>query len=206
VLLILDEVMCGLGRTGYLYACHEDEVRPDILTLGKGLAAGYQPLSAMLVTDVIHDAIAQGSGSLRNGQTFAFHSTACATALAVQRIVEEEGLLERVRQKGPRFRQLLSDALADYPHVGDIRGRGLFIGVEWVHEKESRTPLPADASRPARLRAEALDRGLLCYPMHGTIDGVNGDHVLFAPPFVSSDADLELMAALFSETARHALL
>lgn len=206
VLLILDEVMCGLGRTGHLFACQEDGVCPDIITLGKGLAAGYQPISAMLVTEAIHEAIAQGSGSLRNGQTFAFHATACATALAVQRIVEEEGLIARVRQQGPRFQKMLAEALDGFPHVGDIRGRGLFIGIEWVQEQGRTAPLPPDPTRSARIRAYALERGLLCYPMHGTIDGVQGDHVLFAPPFVSTDADLQTMASLFADVARHTLI
>ncbi|HEX4880020.1 MAG TPA: aspartate aminotransferase family protein [Limnobacter sp.] len=206
VLLILDEVMCGLGRTGHLFACQEDDVRPDIVTLGKGLAAGYQPISAMLVTEAIHGAIARGSGSLRNGQTFAFHATACATALAVQRIVEEEGLIAQVRQHGLHFNSMLADALNGFPHVGDIRGRGLFVGVEWVAEQGSTTPLPVDPTRAARVRAHALERGLLCYPMHGTIDGVHGDHVLFAPPFVSTQADLETMVSIFAEVARETLL
>jgi adenosylmethionine-8-amino-7-oxononanoate aminotransferase len=206
VLLILDEVMCGVGRTGHFFACEEDDVRPDIVVMGKGLAAGYQPISAMLVTETIHEAIAQGSGSLRNGQTFAFHATACATALAVQRIVEEEGLIARVLQQGPRFQKMLAEALHGFPYVGDIRGRGLFIGVEWVQEQGRMTPLPPDPMRSARIRAHALERGLLCYPMHGTIDGVQGDHVLFAPPFVSTDADLETMVSIFAEVAHHALL
>jgi adenosylmethionine-8-amino-7-oxononanoate aminotransferase len=153
-----------------------------------------------------HDAIAQGSGSLRNGQTFAFHAAACATALAVQRIVQDQGLIARVREQGPRFKNMLAQALGGFPHVGDIRGRGLFIGVEWVQEQGSTAPLPPDPARSARLRAHALERGLLCYPMHGTIDGVHGDHVLFAPPFISTDADLETMVGLFAEVARHTLI
>jgi adenosylmethionine-8-amino-7-oxononanoate aminotransferase len=142
VLMILDEVMCGVGRTGHLYACAEDGVEPDILTIGKGLAAGYQPLSAMLVRERVYDAIASNSGMLRNGQTFAFHAAACATALEVQNIVEEEGLLAKVQLRGEQLRGLLRETFADHPNVGDVRGRGLFVGLELVADRATKATLP----------------------------------------------------------------
>lgn len=198
VLLILDEVMCGMGRTGSLFACSQDDVRPDILTVGKGLAAGYQPISAMLVRQPIYDAIEAGSGALRNGQTFAFHATACATALEVQRVIEEENLLEAVRTRGAQLRQALHDTLSDHPNIGDIRGRGLFVGVELVQDRATKAPLPFDPNRSLKLRAAALESGLLCYPLGGTIDGKLGEHVLFAPPFVISEDEVQQVVSMFA--------
>lgn len=198
VLLILDEVMCGMGRTGSLFACSQDDVSPDILTIGKGLAAGYQSISAMLVRQSIYEAIEAGSGALRNGQTFAFHATACATALEVQRIIEEEGLLEKVRKRGDQLQRALNDQFSDHPNVGDIRGRGLFVGVELVRDRVSKEPLPVDPSRAVKLRAAALESGLLCYPLGGTIDGKRGEHVLFAPPFIISEDEIQEIVSGFA--------
>jgi adenosylmethionine-8-amino-7-oxononanoate aminotransferase len=198
VLLILDEVMCGMGRTGSLFACSQDDVSPDILTIGKGLAAGYQSISAMLVRQSIYEAIEAGSGALRNGQTFAFHATACATALEVQRIIEEEGLLEKVRKRGDQLQRALNDQFSDHPNVSDIRGRGLFVGVELVRDRASKEPLPVDPSRAVKLRAAALESGLLCYPLGGTIDGKRGEHVLFAPPFIISEDEIQEIVSRFA--------
>ncbi|KVF69485.1 hypothetical protein WS75_26105 [Burkholderia sp. FL-7-2-10-S1-D7] len=198
VLLILDEVMCGMGRTGSLFACSQDDVRPDILTIGKGLAAGYQPISAMLIRQQIYDAIDAGSGVLRNGQTFAFHATACATALEVQRVIEEENLLDAVRERGVQLRQALHDQFSDHPNIGDIRGRGLFLGVELVKDRVTKEPLPLDPNRSLKLRASALESGLLCYPLSGTIDGKLGEHVLFAPPFIVSEDEIEKIVSIFA--------
>ncbi|WP_397448911.1 aspartate aminotransferase family protein [Pseudomonas sp. NA-150] len=205
VLLILDEVMCGMGRTGHLFACAEDEVVPDILTIGKGLAAGYQPISAMLVGAHIHEAIASGSGMLRNGQTFAFHATACATALAVQHIIEEENLLANVQRRGEQLRGLLRETFAEHPNVGDVRGRGLFVGVELVADRLSKQPLPPSQNLAARIRPLAMEAGMMSYPLGGTIDGKHGDHVLFAPPFIVSESEIEQIVAIFAKVLNKAL-
>ncbi|HEY4025562.1 MAG TPA: aspartate aminotransferase family protein [Candidatus Dormibacteraeota bacterium] len=198
VLLILDEVMAGMGRTGHHYACAEDDVRPDILAVGKGLAAGYQPISAMLVAPHVHEAIRAGSGILKNGQTFVNHPLACATALEVQRTIVEDGLLGNVRQRGHQLRTRLTEVFAEQPHVGDVRGRGLFIGVEVVEDRSTKEPLATDFGFPARLRAEALREGLMTYPMSGTIDGRRGDHVLLAPPFICTADDVEAIVTRFA--------
>jgi adenosylmethionine-8-amino-7-oxononanoate aminotransferase len=205
VLLILDEVMCGMGRTGHLFACSEDEVVPDILTIGKGLAAGYQPISAMLVRAHIHEAIASGSGMLRNGQTFAFHATACATALAVQQILEQENLLANVQLRGEQLRALLRDTFAEHPNVGDIRGRGLFVGVELVADRLTKQPLPFSHNIASKIRPLAMQAGMMTYPLGGTIDGKNGDHVLFAPPFIVTESEIEQMVTIFSGVLNTAL-
>lgn len=205
VLLILDEVMCGMGRTGHLFACTEDEVVPDILTIGKGLAAGYQPISAMLVRAHIHEAIASGSGMLRNGQTFAFHATACATALAVQHILEEENLLANVQRRGEQLRSLLRETFAEHPNVGDIRGRGLFVGVELVADRLSKQPLPHSHNIASKIRPLAMEAGMMTYPLGGTIDGKHGDHVLFAPPFIVTESEIEQMVTIFSGVLNKAL-
>jgi adenosylmethionine-8-amino-7-oxononanoate aminotransferase len=198
ILMILDEVMCGMGRTGHLFACAEDEVKPDIVTIGKGLAAGYQPISAMLIREPIYEAIVSGSGILRNGQTFAFHATACATALAAQRVIEEDNLLANVRVRGQQLRALLTDVFSEHPNVGDVRGRGLFVGVELVADRKSKAVLPPERNLAVKIRAAALQAGMLCYPLGGTIDGKAGDHVLFAPPFITTESEIAQIVSIFS--------
>lgn len=200
VLLILDEVMAGMGRTGQLYACTEDGVTPDIMAIGKGLAAGYQPLSAMLVNSRVAEGIAAGSGVLRNGQTFVNHALACAAALAVHETIEEEGLLANVLARGEQLRRRLRETFADHPNVGDVRGRGLFVGLELVADRETKEPLPVEADTAAAIRLRALEEGLLTYPGSGTIDGRRGDHVLFAPPFVCTEDDIEQIVVRFAAT------
>ncbi|MFL6139748.1 MAG: aspartate aminotransferase family protein [Frankiaceae bacterium] len=190
-LLILDEVMAGMGRTGHLFACAEDGVEPDIIAIGKGLAAGYQPLSAMLVSRRVRDAIASGSGVLRNGQTFVNHPLACAAGLAVQRTIEEDHLLDNVLARGEQLRTRLRAELAEHPYVGDIRGRGLFVGVELVADRVTKEPLPVEPDPAAAIRELALAQGLVTYPMTGTIDGAQGAHVLLAPPYICTEDDIE---------------
>ena len=180
MLLILDEVMCGMGRTGTLFACEQEGVRPDLVTIAKGLGAGYQAIGATLATRAIYDAIVAGSGFFQHGYTYMAHPTACAAGLAVQQAIVEEQLLGRVREQGARLRELLLERFGGHVHVGDIRGRG---------------------------RAEALARGLMVYAMGGTIDGQRGDHIVLAPPFIVTGADLEvivdrLAAALDAALAR----
>lgn len=191
ILMILDEVMCGMGRTGTLFACEQDGVAPDICAIAKGLGAGYQPIGAMLCTGKIHDAIAAGSGSFQHGHTYLAHPTACAAALAVlQRLVDDD-LVARVTPMGDRLSERLNSAFGQHPHVGDIRGRGLFRGIELVEDKDSKTPFDPKHKLHAKVKAAAFDAGLICYPMGGTVDGKNGDHVLLAPAFIISDAQID---------------
>ncbi|WP_209424362.1 aspartate aminotransferase family protein [Pararhodobacter sp. SW119] len=193
VLLIFDEVMCGMGRTGYLFACEEDDAAPDMITIAKGLGAGYQPIGALLTSAKIYDAIAAGSGFFQHGHTYMGHAMAAAGAGAVLRAIRERGLLQQVRDRGEELDAALRARFGQHPHVGDIRGRGLFRGLEFVEDRETKAPFDPARKLHARIKAAALDEGLICYPMGGTIDGALGDHVLLAPPFiVTSDQVGEL--------------
>lgn len=200
VLLILDEVMSGMGRTGYLFACEEDGVVPDIITIAKGLGAGYQPIGAMLTTRRIYDAIVNGSGFFQHGHTYIGHATACAAALAVQNIIEADGLLAQVRARGEQLRTQLAQVLGNHPNVGDIRGRGLFVGVEFVADRDTKQTLDPKARTHAKLKVAAMKNGLLVYPMGGTVDGVHGDHALIAPPFISTEADIAEIVSRFADS------
>jgi adenosylmethionine-8-amino-7-oxononanoate aminotransferase len=184
VLLILDEVMCGMGRTGSLYACDQDGIAPDIMTIAKGLGAGYQPIGAMLCTAGIYQAIEQGSGFFQHGHTYIGHPVACAAAHAVVKQIMDHRMLDRVLTQGVRLHKALRDKFGDHPNVGDIRGRGLFFGLEFVRERDSKAPFPPQLGFHKKFKAAAFDAGLICYPMGGTIDGQQGDHVLLAPPFI----------------------
>jgi adenosylmethionine-8-amino-7-oxononanoate aminotransferase len=206
ILLILDEVMCGMGRTGTLHACEQEGVVPDLLTIAKGLGGGYQPIGAVLAQGRIVEAFARGSGLFQHGHTYIGHAMACAAALAVQQVIERDGLLERVRQQGQGLAARLAATLGGHPHVGDIRGRGLFWGLELVREREGKTPFDPQRRLHAAVRREAMARGLMVYPMGGTIDGRIGDHVLLAPPFIVADSELDaiierLAAAIDAATA-----
>ena len=199
VLLILDEVMCGMGRTGHLYACEADGVRP-----AKGLGAGYQPIGAMLCSADIYQAIEQGSGFFQHGHTYLGHPVACAAAKAVVTTLLDEQLIGRVKDQGHKVKMALEDRFGDHPHVGDIRGRGLFLGMEFVADRATKAPFAAQEARHKRFKAAAFEAGLICYPMGGTIDGRQGDHVLIAPPFIISDdqiAELTDKLALAAEAA-----
>lgn len=191
VLLILDEVMCGMGRTGHLFACLEDGVAPDMITVAKGLGAGYQPIGALLTSGAIYDAIAAGSGFFQHGHTYMGHAMAAAAANAVLDAIEGRDLLARVRERGATLDARLRARLGQHPNVGDIRGRGLFRGIELVADRETRAPFDPARRLHARIKAEAMAGGLICYPMGGTIDGVRGDHVLLAPPFIIEDTQIE---------------
>ncbi len=200
VLLILDEVMSGMGRTGHLFACTEDGISPDLLVIAKGLGAGYQPIGAMLVSQKIYDAIVRGSGAFQHGHTYIGHVMACAAALEVQKTIEDDHLLENVLECGRQLRSRLKAVFAEHPNVGDVRGRGLFVGVELVADRETKAPLnPADKIY-AQVKAEGMRRGLLVYPMGGTVDGKSGDHVLLAPPFICNSEDIEQIVMLLSST------
>ncbi|TAL57339.1 aspartate aminotransferase family protein [Pandoraea sp.] len=191
VLLILDEIMSGMGRTGHLFACNEDGVVPDILAIAKGLGAGYQPIGATLAHDRVYDAIVGGSGFFQHGHTYLGHATACAAALEVQNVIAEEKLLDNVLARGEQLRSQLRTRFAEHPHIGDVRGRGLFVGVELVAERASKAPFDPARRLHARIKREAMRLGMLTYPMGGTIDGVSGDHVLLAPPFICDAAAIE---------------
>ncbi|KVR87042.1 aspartate aminotransferase family protein [Burkholderia vietnamiensis] len=198
VLLILDEIMSGMGRTGYLFACDEDDVAPDLLTIAKGLGAGYQPIGATLVSDRIYRTIVDGSGFFQHGHTYLGHATACAAALEVQRVIADEKLLDNVKARGEQLRASLREHYAVHPHVGDVRGRGLFVGVELVRDRDSKAPFDPKLKLHAAVKREAMQRGLMVYPMGGTIDGVHGDHILVAPPFICTAQQIDTIVERLS--------
>jgi len=184
VLLILDEVMCGMGRTGTLFACEQDGIAPDLVAIAKGLGGGYQPIGAVLLARRIYDAFANGSGFFQHGHTYMGHPMACAAALAVQEVIERDNLLANVREMGAHLRARLQARFGNHPHVGDIRGRGLFMGLELVADRGTKEPFDPALKLHAKVKKEAMARGLMVYPMGGTIDGRRGNHVLLAPPFI----------------------
>ena len=200
ILLILDEVMCGSGRTGTFLSCEQDGVVPDIVTLGKGLGAGYQPIGAVVCTSDVYEAVARGSGALKHGQTYNAHPVGCAAALAVQRVIRDEQLLARVQHSGARLTQLLRERFDDHPNVGDIRGRGLLLALELVEDRATKVPFDPQLAMHHRTKAEAFARGLLIYPSGGTVDGRAGDHILLAPPYNVSDGELDMIVDLLAET------
>ncbi|HEX9583962.1 MAG TPA: aspartate aminotransferase family protein [Gammaproteobacteria bacterium] len=184
VLLILDEVMCGMGRTGTMFACEQDGVTPDLMAIAKGLGAGYQPIGAMLIAGRLYEAIASGSGFFQHGHTYMGHPTVCAAGLAVQTAIREENLLENVRKQGEALDAALHERFGNHAHVGDIRGRGLFRGIELVSDRATKAPLDPSLQIHNAIKKKAMAEGLMCYPMGGTIDGKTGNHVLLAPPFI----------------------
>ncbi|KMW60660.1 Adenosylmethionine-8-amino-7-oxononanoate aminotransferase [Candidatus Rhodobacter oscarellae] len=190
VLLILDEVMCGMGRTGHLFACEADGIEPDILCIAKGLGAGYQPIGAMLCSARIYVAIEDGSGFFQHGHTYLGHPVAAAAARAVLGKLTGQGLVGRAAGQGERLAAALKERFGQHPHVGDIRGRGLFQGLEIVEEREAKRPFAPEKRVAPRIKQAAFEAGLICYPMQGTRDGRLGDHVLIAPPFIISDAQI----------------
>ena len=192
-LLILDEVMCGMGRTGSLHACEQEGVAPDLMAIAKGLGGGYQPIGAVLISRRVIDAIGAGSGFFQHGHTYIGHPVACAAALAVQQVLQRDRLVERCAQQGGRLRAALEDVFGAHKHVGDIRGRGLFQAIELVQDRASKAPFEPALKLHAKIKKAAMDAGLLCYPMGGTIDGVRGDHVLIAPPFIISDDEIRIL-------------
>jgi adenosylmethionine-8-amino-7-oxononanoate aminotransferase len=195
ILLILDEVMCGMGRCGTLWAFEQEGVVPDLVAVAKGLGAGYQPIGALLISETITKAIAAGSGFFQHGHTYIGHAAACAGALAVQKRLHDDGLLERVMPLGALLEKKLRQAFAGHPHVGDIRGRGLFWGLELVADRAAKRPFDPELKVHARVKRAAMAAGLLCYPMGGTLDGQRGDHVLLAPPFIVEEAQLDELVA-----------
>ena len=200
VLLILDEVMCGMGRTGSLFACEQEGIKPDIVTIAKGLGAGYQPIGAMLCSGEIYRAIETGSGFFQHGHTYLGHPVACAAANAVVSAILNRGLIERVNTQGERIKQALIDQFSEHPNVGDIRGRGLFLGMEFVQDRNSKAAFDPALGIHKLFKKAAFENGLICYPMGGTIDGKKGDHVLLAPPFIIDDNQIDELIGKLDKT------
>jgi adenosylmethionine-8-amino-7-oxononanoate aminotransferase len=190
-LLILDEVMCGMGRTGTLHAWEQEGITPDIQAIAKGLGGGYQPIGAMLASSGIIDTIRNGSGAFQHGHTYLAHPLACAAALEVQRIISEEQLLDQVKERGGQLERRLTERFGNHRHVGDIRGRGLFWAIELVADRASREPFDPGLKLNQKIKAAAFEGGLGCYPGGGTADGRRGDHVLLAPPYIATSADID---------------
>ena len=205
VLLILDEVMCGMGRTGTLYACEQEGITPDLIAIAKGLGAGYQPIGAVLLSSEIYAAFRDGSGFFQHGHTYMGHPVACAAAFAVQETIQREKLLDNVRQQGERLERRLKERFANHHNVGDIRGRGLFWAVEYVRDRSTKAPFDPALAVHARVKQEAMARGLACYAMPGTIDGKFGDHNMLAPPFIVTSSDIDEIVERFGDAVDAAL-
>ena len=199
ILLILDEVMCGMGRTGTLHACEQDGVSPDLMAIAKGLGGGYAPIGALLLQDRIFKALADGSGSFQHSHTYTGHPLACAAALAVQRVIRRDNLLVNVREQGARLSRRLNERFGNHPFVGDVRGRGLFQGIEIVADRGTKEPFDPARKIHARIKKEAMARGLMVYPMGGTVDSLRGDHVLLAPPFILDAAAVDTIVERLGE-------
>ncbi|WP_426443389.1 aspartate aminotransferase family protein [Bradyrhizobium genosp. P] len=192
-LLILDEVMCGMGRTGTLHAWEQEGISPDIQAIAKGLGGGYQPIGAMLASNAIVDTVRNGSGAFQHGHTYLAHPLACAAALEVQKIISDEKLLDQVKERGKQLEQRLTERFGNHRHVGDIRGRGLFWGIELVADRATRQPFDPKLKLHARIKSAAFAGGLACYPSGGTADGQSGDHVLLAPPYIATSGDIDMI-------------
>jgi adenosylmethionine-8-amino-7-oxononanoate aminotransferase len=205
ILLILDEVMCGMGRTGTMHACEQDGIVPDLTVIAKGLGGGYQAIGAVLLAQKIHDAFAQGSGFFQHGHTYMAHPLACAAALAVQRVIKRDHLLDAVNRQGAGLVTRLQERFGNHHHVGDIRGRGLFHAIELVRDRASKAPFDPALKLNGRIKTEAMARGLMIYPMGGTIDGQRGDHVILAPPFNVRDSELDMIVGRLGDAVDAAL-
>ena len=204
-LLILDEVMCGMGRTGTLHAWEQEGITPDLQVVAKGLGGGYQPIGALLIGARVIDALRAGSGAFKHGHTYQAHPVACAAALAVQRVIRDDGLLANVRAMGARLEAELTERFGNHAHVGDIRGRGLFWALEFVRDRATKAPFDPGMGLNLRVKQQALARGLAVYPSGGTIDGVRGDHVLLAPPYIAQAADIDAIVDRLGDAVDAAL-
>jgi adenosylmethionine-8-amino-7-oxononanoate aminotransferase len=200
ILLILDEVMSGMGRTGTLFAFEQEEIAPDIVCCAKGLGGGYQSIGAVLTAEKVVEALTDGTGILAHGHTYMAHPIACAAAVAVQHVISREGLLANVKSQGEVLANALHSRFQSHPHVGDVRGRGLFYGLELVQDRKSKLPFDAGLKISDRIKAAAFDLGMICYPSSGTCDGVRGDHVLLAPPYNIDGQGVALIVDLLNET------
>ena len=204
VLLILDEIMCGMGRTGTLHACEQEGVQADLQTVAKGLAAGYQPLGAILIDKNIVNIIETGSGFFQHGHTYIGHATACAAGLATQLEIQEHNLLSNVREQGSNLVEQFKAKFSSLPElgqfIGDIRGRGLFIGIELVANKQTKQPFNPQLKIHSKIKKQAMENFLMVYPMGGTIDGIQGDHVLLAPPFILNEGHVEKIVTRLTDS------
>ena len=198
-LLILDEVMSGVGRCGTMHAWEGEGITPDIQVVAKGLGGGYQPIGGILVSGRVIEGLAAGSGAFMHGHTYQAHPLACAAAVAVQEVIAEEGLIANVQAMGTRLEHRLVERLGNHRHVGDIRGRGLFWAVELVRDRASKEVFDPMLRLNERVKAEAFARGLGCYPMGGTIDGRRGDHVILAPPYIVTPAQVDTIVERFGD-------
>lgn len=192
--------MCGMGRTGARWAADQEGVAPDFIAVAKGVSAGYQPLGALLIGDKVHRAIENGSNVVMHGHTFMGHATACAAGIAVQQEIRDNNLIENVRKMGELLRGALSETFGNHPHVGDIRGRGLFMAMEFVADRETKEPFDAALKVNARVKDVAMENGLICYPMGGIVDGKRGDHVMLAPPFIVNESHVFEMVEKLEKT------
>ena len=204
-LLILDEVMCGMGRTGTMHAWEQEGITPDIQVIAKGLGGGYQPIGGILIAGRIVQALEDGSGGFLHGQTYQAHPVACAAALEVQRIIREDNLVGNVAAMGRRLEIALQERFGNHRHVGDIRGRGLFWALEFVTDRASKQTFDPALKLNERVKAEGIARGLATYPMGGTIDGTNGDHVIVAPPYIATAADIDTIVERLGDAVDAAL-
>jgi len=204
-LLVLDEVMCGMGRTGTRHAWEQEGIAPDIQAIAKGLGGGYQPIGAMLASGRIVDAIRDGSGAFQHGHTYLAHPLACAAALEVQRVIDDEQLLDRVNTLGTQLERRLTERFGNHRHVGDIRGRGLFQAIELVADRANRTPFDPALKLNQRIKAVAFEGGLGCYPGGGCMDGRSGDHVLLAPPYIATPDDIDMIVDRLGQAVDSAL-
>lgn len=205
VLLILDEVMSGMGRTGTMHACEQDGVAPDLMTIAKGMGGGFQAIGAVLVAQKVHDPITNGSGLFMHGHTYMAHPVACAAGIAVVKTIKEEGLVERVRVQGAKLRQRMEARFGNHPHVGDVRGRGLFQAIELVEDRSTKEAFDPKLMLHDRIKVECMERGLLAYPMPGTIDGKRGNHMILAPPYIVTDADIDTIVDRLGDSVDAAL-
>ncbi|MCL4215309.1 MAG: aspartate aminotransferase family protein [Gemmatimonadales bacterium] len=205
VLLIADEVMCGMGRTGTRFASTGFGIEPDLVTVAKGLAGGYQPLGALIVHRRVYERVTAERGAFVHGHTYSGHPTACAAGLAVQRVLQEERLVERVPALGAQVVAALTDAIGAHPHVGDIRGRGLLLGIELVESRDTRRPFPAARGVAQAIKKAGMEEGLICYPGSGTADGVDGDHILLAPPYTWTGREVGELADKLGRSLRRVL-
>ncbi len=199
ILLILDEVMCGTGRSGTYFAFEQEDVVPDIMTIGKGLGGGYAPIAGVLVSEKVVSGLRDGTGMFNHGHTYQCHPLSCASALAVQKIIKRDGLVERCRLMGLVLENLLHQALDGKKYVGDIRGRGLFWGIEFVRDRETKATFEPEVEFGYRVQRKAFELGVAIYPGVATVDGVRGDHVLIAPPYTVTEEELKEIARVVRE-------
>lgn len=200
VILIMDEVMAGCGRSGQYFAFQQEDITPDIVTVAKGLGGGYQPIGAVIAQGYIHDGIVESFGSFAHGHSYVGHATVAAAGLAVMQVLDDEDLLGKVKTTGQSLRNCLRETFSEHPHVGDIRGRGLLVGIELVEDRDTKTGIKKALGLPAAIRNAAMENGLICYPGGGTADGVDGAHILLAPPFIYQPQHIDELAGKLEKT------